>query len=97
MKSSRPQWARLSAAAVYLLVYSPALASTLVQQTAMPGDCIPRFAVALPYFGPGPGAALPRVDALKHPFLKITMKEIANALAPPFTASWPSVGPTICS
>lgn len=55
-------------------------ASTLIPQTALPGDCIPKFQVPLPVFGPaGP---IPRVDALKHPALTVTMKEIDQAVLP---------------
>ena len=62
---------------------SGAAASTLVPQTALPGDCIPKFTVPLPVFGPA--GALPRVDALAHPSLTVTMKEINQAVLPPVT------------
>jgi spore coat protein A len=55
-------------------------ASTLVPQTALPGECIPQFAVSLPVFGPaGP---IKRVDAEAHPALTVTMKEIDQAVLP---------------
>jgi spore coat protein A len=55
-------------------------ASTLVPQTALPGACIPQFAVPLPVFGPaGPIA---RVNAENHPALTVTMKEIDQAVLP---------------
>ncbi len=55
-------------------------ASTLVPQTALPGACIPQFAVSLPVFGPaGP---IPRVNAEYHPALTVTMKEIDQAVLP---------------
>jgi hypothetical protein len=40
-------------------------ASTLVPQTALPGDCIPKFAVPLPVFGPGDPT--PRVSGRTTP------------------------------
>lgn len=55
-------------------------ASTLVPQTALPGDCIPKFAVPMPVFGPA--GSIPRVDALKHPALTVTMKEIEQSVLP---------------
>ena len=55
-------------------------ASTLIPQTALPGQCIPQFAVSLPVFGPaGP---IKRVDAELHPALTVTMKEIDQAVFP---------------
>lgn len=57
-----------------------AYASDLVQQTALPGSCIPQFAVPLPVFGPaGP---IPRVNAMLNSSLTITMKEIDQAVLP---------------
>ena len=51
-----------------------------MQQNALPGECIPQFAVALPVFGPaGP---IPRVNAEWHPALTVTMKEIDQAVLP---------------
>src|SRR5512143_2183936 len=63
-------------------------ASTLIPQTALPGDCIPKFASPLPIFGPGYNAALPRVDAASHPTLTITMKDV-NQLVLPLRAAVP--------
>jgi FtsP/CotA-like multicopper oxidase with cupredoxin domain len=61
-------------------VAGSASASTLVQQTALPGECIPQFAVPLPVFGPaGP---IPRVNAEAHPALTVTMKEISQSVLP---------------
>ena len=57
-------------------------ASTLVPQTVLSGECIPQFKSALPIFGPGYNAALPRVNALSHPFLTVTMKEIDQQVLP---------------
>jgi len=51
-----------------------AAASTLVPQTWLPGECIPQFVSPLPVFGPA--GNVPRVDALKHPFLTVKMKEV---------------------
>jgi FtsP/CotA-like multicopper oxidase with cupredoxin domain len=65
------------------LVARESRASTLVPQVPLPGECIPQFAVPLPVFGPGYNAALPRVDAVAHPFLAITMKETERAVLPP--------------
>ncbi len=65
-----------SSALAFLIAWNvgSADASNLVPQTALPGACIPQFAVPMPVFGPaGP---IPRVDALKHPALTVTMKEI---------------------
>jgi len=63
-----------------VFVSSGVYASDLVQQTALPGDCIPKFSTPLPVFGPaGP---IPRVDALTHPSLTITMNEINQAVLP---------------
>jgi spore coat protein A len=55
-------------------------ASTLVPQTALPGDCVPQFAVPLPVFGPAGG--IPRVNARQHPFLTVKMKETDQAVLP---------------
>ncbi len=65
-------------------------ASQLVQQTWLPGDCIPKFAAGLPIFGPGTNAALPRVNAALHPLLTITMKETSQGVLPPNTADFAS-------
>jgi FtsP/CotA-like multicopper oxidase with cupredoxin domain len=55
-------------------------ASWLVQQTALPGACIPQFAVSLPVFGPaGP---ISRVNAEHHPALTVSMKEINQGVLP---------------
>jgi FtsP/CotA-like multicopper oxidase with cupredoxin domain len=64
---------------------STALASVTVPQTWLPGECIPQFAAALPVFGPGYNAALPRVDATKHPFLQVNMVEAERQVLPAFT------------
>src|SRR5512140_1106158 len=69
-----------------LLLASPhALASQTVPQTWLPGACIPQFALPLPIFGPGYNAALPRVDASRHPFLQIKMVETERQVLPAFT------------
>jgi FtsP/CotA-like multicopper oxidase with cupredoxin domain len=63
-----------------LFAASVAGASTLVPQTALPGACIPQFAVPLPVFGPaGP---IPRVNALQHPNITVTMKEVDQQVLP---------------
>ena len=74
------------ALAFCVLPVGSASASILVPQTWLPGDCIPQFATPLPVFGPGYNAALPRVDALKHPFLTVTMKESSRQVLPNFTS-----------
>ena len=84
----RYQW--LIIVAVVLLVSFTAgsgQASTLVDQTWLPGDDLfnnpnVAFQTPLPIFGPGYNAALPRVNALKNPILKITMKEIDQQVLP---------------
>jgi FtsP/CotA-like multicopper oxidase with cupredoxin domain len=84
----------LAAAAMAALSASTtALASATVPQTWLPGECIPQFVAALPVFGPGYNAALPRVDAARHPFLQIKMVETERQVLPPFTpaAGCPSV------
>src|SRR5512135_3014309 len=69
-----------TAAAALMMAAGSADASFLVPQTALPGSCVPQFAVSLPVFGPaGP---IPRVSALGNPFLKVTMKEIDQAVLP---------------
>jgi spore coat protein A, manganese oxidase len=54
--------------------------SSLVPQTALPGDCVPQFAAQLPVFGHADST--PRVDALANPSLTATMKEIDQAVLP---------------
>ncbi len=60
-------------------------ASNLVAQTPLDGnqlyDSI-KFDATLPVFGPGYNATLPRVDALKHPLLEVTMKEVEQQVLP---------------
>ena len=62
-----------------------ARASETVPQTWLPGECIPQFAAPLPVFGPGYNAALPRVDASRHPFLRIRMVEAERDVLPAFS------------
>ncbi len=63
-------------------------ASTLVRQTALPGACVPQFAVPMAVFGPA--GTVPRVNALQHPALTIEMKEVKQEVLPdPLTASYP--------
>jgi hypothetical protein len=67
----------------------------LFEQTWLPGDDLFdqfAFKTPLPIFGPGYNAALPRVNALLHPFLKVTMKEIDQVVLPQGTFNFPSVG-----
>ncbi|HMK55227.1 MAG TPA: multicopper oxidase domain-containing protein [Dissulfurispiraceae bacterium] len=66
--------------AACVIAAGSAEASFLVPQTALPGQCVPQFAVSLPVFGPaGP---IPRVNALANPLLKVTMKEIDQVVLP---------------
>jgi spore coat protein A len=66
-------------------------ASTLIPQTWMPGECIPQFKVKMPVFGPGYNADLPRVDAVTHPQLTVTMKETSRQVLPnPSTVLYPA-------
>jgi spore coat protein A len=79
----------ISIAALVISTAGSVSASTLVPQTAMPGDCIPQFSVEMPVFGPG--GALPRVDALLHPVLTVKMKEVGQKVLPdPWRASYPA-------
>ncbi len=55
-------------------------ASSLVPQTPLDGNCVPKFAVRLPVFGPA--GSVPRVDAFSHPYLTVTMKEVDQAVLP---------------
>jgi spore coat protein A len=58
-------------------------ASTLVDQTWLPGECIPQFKVPLPVFGPpSPVQTLPRVNALLNPLLTVNMKEVNQQVLP---------------
>ncbi len=60
-------------------------ASELVPQVWLQGDTIfpaVGFTTPLPIFGPGYNAALPRVNALENPFLKVTMKEVTQQVLP---------------
>jgi spore coat protein A len=61
-------------------------ASPLVEQKPLDGaNCVPKFAVSLPVFGPA--GSVPRVDAASHPSLTVTMKEIDQAVLPQGYAS----------
>jgi spore coat protein A, manganese oxidase len=46
----------------------------LFPQVQLAGKCLPKFAVSLPVFGPA--GSIPRVDAVSHPNLTVTMKKI---------------------
>lgn len=74
--------------ATWLFAAGLASASTLVQQTWLPGSRIPQFEAQLPVFGPA--GSIPRVNALQHPSLKVTMKEINQQVMPASTG----IGPT---
>src|SRR5271156_6736104 len=70
----------LSLAMIVTWSIGSADASPLVPQTHLNGNCIPRFAVPLPVFGPA--GSIPRVDALAHRDLTVTMKEVDQAVLP---------------
>jgi spore coat protein A len=71
----------LIAAAIFIAFsVPPARTSTLVKQTALPGECIPKFAVPLPVFGPA--GTTPRVNALTHSNITVKMKEVDQAVLP---------------
>jgi hypothetical protein len=70
----------LSSALLVLWTIGNASASSLVEQTNLPGNCIPQFKVALPVFGPA--GSIPRVDTVSHKKITVTMKEIDQAVLP---------------
>lgn len=72
--------ARWSIVGLLSVVPYAASASTLVSQTALPGDCVPRFAVPLPVFGPA--GVIPRVHAVTHRTLRVTMTETSQQVLP---------------
>ena len=65
-----------------LLFSSNVSSSYLVPQTPFDGSTLPQFEAPLPVFGSGWDAAYPRVDARKHPYLKVKMKEIDQQVLP---------------
>ncbi len=68
----------------FMLVTS-ASASYFVDQTALDGNTLfgdYAFKTPLPVFGPGYNAALPRVNAVLHPFLTVKMKEFDQQVLP---------------
>ncbi len=80
----RPTLIKAAGTMLGVLLATTAGASILVPQTALPGGCIPQFAVNLPVFGPaGP---IPRVDALAHKNITVTMEETAQSVLPTNTA-----------
>ena len=83
----RPHFSVAALSVLLVVSAGSAAASQLIPQTWLPGDCIPQFATPLPIFGPGYNAALPRIDALRHPLLKVTMKETQRQVLPAFTPS----------
>jgi spore coat protein A, manganese oxidase len=60
-------------------------ASVLVPQTPIDGSCIPQFSVPMPVFGPA--GSIPRVNAINHPNLTVTMKETEQQVLPPAAAA----------
>ena len=66
-------------ASIFLFGLDVVTASPLVPQTQLNGNCFPKFAVAMPVFGP---AGTPRVDGAANPNLTVTMKEVDQAVLP---------------
>jgi spore coat protein A, manganese oxidase len=65
---NRPSGICIASLATAILIFvGSSGASVLVPQTALPGQCVPKYAVPLPVFGPA--GAIPRVDAVKYPLL----------------------------
>ncbi len=61
-------------------------ASSLIEQTQLDGtDCVPKYAVSLPVFGPA--GSVPRVDAALRRNLTVTMKEIEQTVLPRSSAA----------
>lgn len=82
----------LTAALLALVGALPASASSLVDQTWLPGQCIPQFAAPLPIFGSGYNAALPRVDVRRNPYITVKMKETERQVLPADPALYPADG-----
>ena len=80
LMKKKPSWMALMLGVLLSGIAGSAEASTLVPQSALPGACIPQFAVQMPVFGPA--GDVPRVDALKHPFLTVKMKEVDIQVLP---------------
>lgn len=80
---------QLTLALVLLLIeVTAARASVLVPQTAVPGACIPQFAVSMPVFGPG--GSQPRVNTKQHSLITIEMKEAKQQVLPTDPAAYPA-------
>ena len=84
-ESVAPRWSLIASQLVslFLIFLGNAVssyASPLVPQTVLDGNCVPKFVVPLPVFGPA--GSVPRVDASSHPKLTVTMKEIDQAVLP---------------
>jgi len=80
MKSKLLHLCLIIVAGLVVWTVGSAGASSLVTQTAVPGVCVPKWAVPMPVFGPaGP---IPRVDAVANPSLTVTMKEIDQVVLP---------------
>ena len=58
----------------------PSPSPPIFPQTKLNGDCLPKYAVSLPVFGPS--GSIPRVNAASHPNLTVTMKEINQSVLP---------------
>lgn len=68
-------------------------ASSLVTQTALPGQCVPKWRVPLPVFGPA--GTIPRVNTSANPLLTVTMKEINQVVLPQTTFPCPALGHSV--
>lgn len=79
---SRPRRGSITFGLFILIIgaMSHAQASALVPQTPLDGSCIPKFATALPVFGPA--GSTPRVNAVQSSALTVTMKEIDQQVLP---------------
>ena len=78
MKLMKP--ALMGAVILFSFGLQNAQTSTLVKQTALPGDCVPKFAVPLPVFGPA--GTTPRINTLTHSNITVKMKEVDQAVLP---------------
>ncbi len=77
-------------AGLFVLTAGFADASSLVPQTALPGQCIPKWQVPMPVFGPA--GTIPRVRATQYPYLTVTMKEINQVVLPQTTFPCAALG-----
>ncbi|MEN6485638.1 MAG: multicopper oxidase [Syntrophobacteraceae bacterium] len=69
-------------AGMAMIVPAASASTNVPTQSWLPGECIPQFATSLPVFGPGPNAALPRVDARANPSLLVKMVQSSREVLP---------------